>query len=786
MKCKAVYQRFRARGMSQPREWLKAPRIAKVVLGWGILLFLLGPYGAWTRAAQNVQDTQEPAGLRGQASETPTRLYADQVDYDRQEDIVFARGKVEVTYGGAVLFCDEARYDRGRDRIYARGHVWLRQDDGNLVYVDEIDVSGDLKSAQAVDVRGIMTDASKYRALQVERRDGTVDYFSGVLYSPCHVCRKAPEVEPTWQLRSRNMVYDEEEDTVYHYDSTMEIKGVPVMYLPYLHHPGPKTKRKSGFLTPILSTSSDYGPIIGAPYFWAIAGDKDVTLIPYYNHKNPLFGLRYRQVLCRGWITMAGTITSGAYQRGTRAAPRDKNGFRGYGAIDAAYHITDQWHVGLKWRRASDETFLKRYQFLGYAHDLYLSSRLHTEGFFARNYFLVEGLSYQSLNAFDRKKSQIPYVAPHAEVQLNMPTALGGNWIVDASLLNVVRKANTRTQRLSAKMGYERQDILFNLIRVDSYAWLRGDGYHVSNLPTERAERTFNVQGDFLAAEKAQSRFIPTFTINAGVPFLRSTQNGRIVIEPKIGVTLVPGSHNGRYIPNEDSAGFELSDVNIFLPSRTPGRDIVDDMSRISYGMHFRLFSQTLGNSELFLGQTYHLDSGPQAMQDAGLGKGASDYVGSLSINYGDWLNVSSQILFQKDTLSARRNVTTVRIGPETFNVTGSYTKYQLIQAPRKRPEQIQYGLNTKWQGKWHAGITATRALGRDAHTLSTGITLGYDDDCLNVSTTLQKTFFHHRDTRPALTFMLRFNFKNLGTSQLNHKTGGPESPQAPPRVELS
>ena len=51
----------------------------------------------------------------------------------------------------------------------------------------------------------------------------------------------------------------------------MEVKGVPVLYLPYFEHADPSVKRKSGFLVPSFGNSTDLGNYIEIPYFLNLA-----------------------------------------------------------------------------------------------------------------------------------------------------------------------------------------------------------------------------------------------------------------------------------------------------------------------------------------------------------------------------------------------------------------------------------------------------------------------------------------------------------------------------------
>lgn len=188
------------------------------------------------------------------ASFESTRMQADLVEYDEVADKVYATGHVEISRLGTVLFADKLTYDRKADRIFVEGNVWLRTPKGHYSKTEAFEISGDLKEGSTKAIGGIMSDNGRFVALSSQRLKGKENQFESALYSPCELCNARELEPPTWQIRSRRMIHDEESDTIKHVDATLEMKGVPVLYVPYLHHPGPKTKRKSGLLPLILGT----------------------------------------------------------------------------------------------------------------------------------------------------------------------------------------------------------------------------------------------------------------------------------------------------------------------------------------------------------------------------------------------------------------------------------------------------------------------------------------------------------------------------------------------------
>ncbi len=50
-------------------------------------------------------------------------LQADEIDYDVDRKIVYAKGHVEIDYGPRTLLADQVAYDQNTDKMTADGHV---------------------------------------------------------------------------------------------------------------------------------------------------------------------------------------------------------------------------------------------------------------------------------------------------------------------------------------------------------------------------------------------------------------------------------------------------------------------------------------------------------------------------------------------------------------------------------------------------------------------------------------------------------------------------------------
>ena len=108
------------------------------------------------------------------------------------------------------------------------------------------------------------------------------------------------------------MIHDGNEKMIYFEDARLEFFGKPVVYMPYFSAPDPTVKRKSGFLFPVISSSSIYGFGVDIPYYWALAPDYDLTFTPRLMTKQGvLVRGEWRQRLIDGAYSIR---ASGIYQ----------------------------------------------------------------------------------------------------------------------------------------------------------------------------------------------------------------------------------------------------------------------------------------------------------------------------------------------------------------------------------------------------------------------------------------------------------------------------------------
>ncbi|MBP2298503.1 LPS-assembly protein LptD [Azospirillum picis] len=711
------------------------------------------------KPAANRPTANKPAADK--PPQEPVLLTADQVTFDEEKNLVTASGNVELAQGKRSVRADQITYNQKTKVVTATGKIRLVEPSGDIIFADYAELTDDLRDVFIENIRVLMTDNGRMAGNEGERREGRLTRVNRGVYSPCDLCKEDPTRPPLWQLRAVRIVHDNEAHEVRYKDATMEIFGIPVAYTPYLSHPDPSVDRKSGFLTPSAGSKSNLGFIAKTHYYWDIAPDQDATFdLHEYTKQGPLLGGQYRKRFENGRLELEGAITRGDLPNGNyEGAPTDRRN-RGYIAARGLFDIDETWRTGFNLKRATDETFLRRYY--DFRED-YLTSKAYVEGFRGRNYASAAAYSFQDMRYGNTVAE--PIAVPMQYSALGEPNSLfGGRWSLDSSLLSVARPddAGPNTRRFVVQPGWER-NIVANagfVTTLQGSALIAGytaDRFNSTD-PTIRGEEDVN-----------RFRFFPQVQATVRYPFVRYGQSSSQLIEPIAQLTAAPKLSNNKTFPNEDSIDVEFDDVNLLQQNRFTGIDRLDDGVRFTYGLRTAIYGNTEGSASLFLGQSRRVtDSSAGFAGGSGLEDRVSDYVGRLDLQPANWLDVNYGFRIDHDTLSPRRHSLNASAGVPALRLSTSYAYVDQTTSrnavTRDRVEQATFGLSSQFTDYWSVSLAHTQAMEPDAGPRSSLAVLTYADECLIFQTIARRDYtVTTAGEQDGNTLFFRLVFKNVG-----------------------
>lgn len=713
-----------------------------------VVLSLLAALLAATAAPSLAQTAAPESAQPGVPEDGPVLFRADRVNHDRELGIVVATGNVEMTHGDRMLLADTVSYNQRRNLVTATGNVSLLEPTGEVLFADHVELTDDFRDGIIENLRVLMTDDARIAAVGGRRTGGNITEMRNAVYSPCRTCAGRTTGTPLWQIKAVRVVHNQKEQIVEYNDAFMEFFGVPVAYTPYLSHPDPTVKRKTGFLAPSYGGNSELGVSLQVPYYLNIAPDKDATLRPTITSNEGLvMAGEYRQRFTDGTLKLD---ASGTY--GSKSGNED--GFRGHFYGDTDFDLNNTWRTGAQVRLTSDDTYLQRY---GIDSTDVMENRAFVEGFRGRSYAQVEAYHWRGLRQRD-DPSTTPIVAPLANFNyLGEPGEGGGRWEMDANMLVLTRTGGTDSRRLSLTSGWRLPHVARSGEVYSLWATLQSDAYLVDDV-----QESGKAAGD--TSSGLTGRLFPRIGMDWRYPFASHSARYTQVIEPVVGVALSPNGGNPDDIPNEDSRDFEFDDTNLLSANRFTGLDRVEGGQRLYYGMRFGVYGAAGGASSVFVGQSYRPRVDDTFAEGTGLADHFSDIVGSVQIKPRSFVDIDYRFRLDKDDLTPRRNEVQFSLGPPALRITGNYLFVDQGTTDEEfgTRSEISGMISSQITPDWRFAMFTRRDLEEDS-TLSHGFQLTYLCDCFTAHLSFVRTFTQDRDVRPSDTLLLRLVFKNLG-----------------------
>jgi LPS-assembly protein len=707
---------------------------ARGLFAGGVLL--LAAAGA---AAQQATRSERPE------MREPVAFTAGQLQFDERSNTVIASGGVEAWQGGRVLRAREIRFDRNANRIFARGDVAIVEADGRVVFAEETELTDDLREGVARDIRALLAEGGRFAANGARRTDGRITDMRRGVYSTCDSCPQNPERPPLWQIRADRVVHDQEAKTVEYFDATMQIAGVPVVYVPYFSHADPSVRRQSGFLFPDFGSSKYLGGFFRQPYYWAISPQADATIAPMITTRQnvPFFG-EYRQRFNSGFFTV----------RGSGTIDNDQEG-RGHIFSTGRFSIDETWRAGWNLQRSSDRDYLRQYRVGNLDSSAALVTTPFVEGFGRNFYVRADSFLYQSLRE-GADRDSIPVVLPRGFAEYSAEVdRIGGQFRTDLGMFATARRVGTDTRRIASRTSYS--------VPVSGPI---GDIWtFAGNLDLIG----YNVRGDTLATpvpggkEGNRGRAHPQISATWRWPLLRTGFGGAQLIEPIVQAVAGPITRIDPDFPNEDSVDLEFSAANLFGFNKYPGIDRLEGGARINAGLRGAWYLGGASVDGLF-GQSFRAAKGREFPIGSGLEDKQSDYVARLSISPNEFVTLNYRGRFNAEDFAS-----TLSDFNGTLSYAGRYLSVSYLEAPAQplalQPQarrEIVAALGGRIYGFWSGAIGARRDLELEEMVASFG-SLTYEDECFAFQAVYSRRFSTTATADQGTDIVFRLVFKTVG-----------------------
>ncbi len=700
------------------------------------------------------------AGAQQPRTDQPVTFSSDQVEYDKTNAIVTARGHVEAWQNGHVLRADQVTFDRNTGVAAATGNVVLLEPDGEVLFADYAEMSNNMNDGILKDMRALLQQNGRLAANGARRTGGQINELSKVVYSTCNLCAKDPTRPPLWDIRAASAVQDLEHKKIEYHDAELEMFGVPVAYFPYFWHADPSVKRESGILPPLIGTSSELGFFYGQPYYWVIDNQSDATFIPMITTEaGPQLDVEYRRRFNDGTLLLN---ASGGYLG---------DSLQGSFAGKGQFSIDDTWRWGFDVNRASSADYVRDFHVTqGLSGDPnILSSQFYIEGFGQGSYARLDSRLYQGLTDVITD-SQLPVVLPRFEYSyFGLPDSLGGRLSVSTQDFNVMRTDGTNTRRGALTINWERP-----------FTGRLGEQWKLelhSDATAYQASQFENQPNFGPYSNLTAIRALPQAAVDFRWPFARDGGAwGTQLLEPIAQIVVAPQSGDSqiRRYPNEDSLDFEFTDANLFGFNRFTGVDRLDGGVRANVAMHGAWY---LGGTTFdgLIGQSYRTNQDNLFPAASGLQDEVSDIVARGTFTPTQWLDLTYRTRLDKSSLATHAADAVATVGVPRFRVTAgyiytNYNPYFYYEQPAPPPagnsyyfprNEITLGASSNW-GYYRFSATVRRDLETNQMVALGGDAI-YEDECFIFDLRLFRRYTSINGDNGSTSILFLLTFKTIG-----------------------
>ncbi len=445
------------------------------------------------------------------------------------------------------------------------------------------------------------------------------------------------QIQRNWQLDASEINLDTDAGRAEAYNTTLRIRDVPVLYLPYFNFPIDE-RRTSGFLLPNSSLSTTTGLEIAIPYYVNLAPNYDATVTTkLFTDRNPMVSGEFRYLTKnygQGQVNGSFLAKDKRYQ--------DKNRSSLFYQHDWQSKKIPNLSINAQYNYVSDSKYKEDFDYLGVVdNELNLPHKIQANYFDKYLDAELKFENYQSLEATDINGKPIqdkdrPYERlPQLNIHYKLPKLgknLDKNSVTKSALNNLEITGEHDSayfkQRIKDNSTVEKSGFrMYNAVnaRYPIYnSWGKVTPslnlQHLFSSYDEDARLANNVE----EKENRQSVLVPQFNLDAeislikqGSPFKFLQDNGGYqVLSPRLKYSYAPYKKQND-IPNFNTQIASVSYEQLFADSWFLGHDRLQDLHAITPAMNYRYIDKNgLTRLNASIAEQYYLDKGLVSLDD--------------------------------------------------------------------------------------------------------------------------------------------------------------------------
>jgi LPS-assembly protein len=602
-----------------------------------------------------------------------THLRASRLQ-SQEDDFTELTGNAAVWRDGQGVRADSLRYQRRTSQADALGGVTITQPSGARFHTNEAHLNLSQRTGFADGGKyNLPGDWGRGDMERVEFLGPNRTRLSDARFTTC------PAGQDDWFVHASRIDIDTKEDMATARNVTLDLLGVPIIYLPYLSFPI-SDQRKTGFLMPGIGYSSRQGTILATPYYLNLGPAYDATLTPrYMSERGTQLQTEFRY-LGRDFV---GQIDA-------EYLPEDKATGEDRAAGSVRHRQTFSPYVSglIELRGVSDKDYVN-----DFGDNLSVTSETHLPQIAEINYrgplwtATARAADYQTVDRTiapgDRPYARLPQLLVNGNVPSD--AARGLRYRFDGELVHFERESSVTGQR-----AHLSPSITFGRSRPWGFINTEIGMHHISYALQETSQEDPSVTAPFASIDAG---------LYAERPFTVGDSAFTHTIEPRVYYLHVPFRKQD-HLPNFDTSAPDFSFANLFRNNRFVGGDRIGDADQLTFALTSRLLNDRDGSEWLrgSIGQIRYFDE-RRVNVPAGI---VEDTTSDLVAEAVAWLprnwHVRTNVQWSPELHSAARGTFYLQHQPGTDRILN--LGYRLI---RSELEQTDVSFEWPLGGRWTA-----------------------------------------------------------------------------------
>ena len=550
---------------------------------------------------------------------------------------------------------------------------------------------------------------------------------------------------PPWSIQASKMLHDNKKKTIYYNNAVIKVYDIPIFYFPYLSHPDPTVKRRSGFLTPSFSDTKNLGSSVTMPYFFALNDDKNFTLTSrIFERENPLLVGEYNQALKNANFKADFGFTEGYKKTSAKKKPGDKSHIFTKFVKNFTGSNNSKNTIDLTTQEISDDKYLKLYKIdsnlVKYDTGV-LKNTLdftHEKDDFIFNF---NTSIYENLGTGYEDKYE--YIFPEVTIDKNL---FNNNKFGNLDLQSKLKVRKYDTNKLT--------NFIINDFNWNSNDFLSETGIR-SRILGNFKNINYEAKNIDLYKDAPTSELFGALGLLTELDLQKKEDNSTHILTPKILFRYAPGSMR----KEDDDRGYILSPSEAYSMNRVNNINNFETGLTATYGFDYKINGSDK-KFDLSVAQVINEKENKKYHSQTSLDEKISDLVGEAKYSFKDNYNLKYKFALDQNYNDFNFNEigTDMKFGPVNFD-------FNYLQENKHIGNQDYF--KTKIDIDYKESGLLSFETKRNLITNSSefyNLSYEYINDCLRAGLVYRREFYNDSELEPENSLMFKVTLTPLGT----------------------